>query len=179
MITLTDKFWARALAATAIVAAGLTLSGCSLLNEVTNTTERDDDGEVVEGNDDASAFSIKVGDCLNEPEETAEGVETVPIVPCDDEHDYEAYESIILDDGDFPGDDVVSDAAEEGCFGDAFTEFVGLSYQESVLEVYVFTPTQETWDQLNDREILCLINDVDQTSGDLVPTTGSLEGSAK
>lgn len=161
----TEKFWTRALAVTAIAAAGFALAGCSLLNQVTNTTERDDSGAPVATNEGADVFDLKVGDCFNT--DATGSVSEVDIVPCGDAHDYEAYESIIMDGDTYPGDDATTSQADEGCSA-AFETFVGLAYADSTLSLTSLYPTQETWDELNDREILCLVYDeAGQTEGSL------------
>ena len=168
--TTTSTRWARAIAVTTIAAAGLLLSGCSLLNQVTNTTQRDASGTATAENDDADVFSIKVGDCLNDA--TATGtVTTAPIVPCSKPHDSEAYKSIIMADGDFPGEDAVKTQADQGC-ADAFPDFVGIAYDDSNLSISYYFPTSDSWAN-GDREILCTIYD------DGVKTTGTLKGAAR
>ena len=164
--TTTSTRLARLIAVTTIAAAGLLLSGCSLLNQVTNTTERDASGSPTAENDDADVFSIKVGDCLNDA--TASGtVTTAPIVPCSQPHDSEAYKSILMKDGDFPGEDAVKAQADQGC-ADAFPDFVGIAYDDSNLNISYYFPTSDSWAN-GDREILCTIYD------DGVKTTGTLK----
>jgi hypothetical protein len=170
-MTITDKRWARVLAMTAIAAAGFMLAGCSLLNQATNTTERDDDGTVVESNEGADVFTIKVGDCFNYGA-SGDTVSEVDIVPCDDAHDYEAYESVIMDGDTYPGETATQDQADADCLA-PFESYVGISYDSSTLNYTSFYPTQDTWDQLNDREILCLVTDPNGQ------TTGSVKGAAK
>jgi len=160
----------RLLAITTIAAAGLLLSGCSILNQLTNTTQRDASGTPTAENDNADVFSIKVGDCLNDA--TASGtVTTAPIVPCSKPHDSEAYKSILMKDGDFPGDEAVKTQADQGC-ADAFPDFVGIPYDDSKLSISYYFPTTDSWSN-GDREILCTIYD------DGVKTTGTLKGAKR
>lgn len=169
-MTTTSTTWTRVIAVTTIAAAGLLLSGCSLLNQITNTTQRDPSGTPTAANDDADVFSIKVGDCLNDA--TASGtVTTAPIVPCSQPHDSEAYKSITMKDGDFPGQDAVKTQADEGCAA-AFADFVGLSYDDSNLKISYYFPTSDSW-ATGDREILCTIYD------DGVKTTGTLKDATR
>lgn len=156
----------RLIAVTTIAAAGLLLSGCSLLNQVTNTTPRDASGSATAANNNADVFSIKVGDCLNDA--TASGtVTTAPIVPCSQPHDSEAFTSITMKDGDFPGTDAVKAQADQGCAG-AFPGFVGIPYNDSKLDISYYFPTSDSWAN-GDREILCTVYD------DGVKTTGTLK----
>ena len=156
----------RLIAVTTIAAAGLLLSGCSLLNQVTNNTPRDASGSATAANNNADVFSIKVGDCLNDA--TASGtVTTAPIVPCSQPHDSEAFTSITMKDGDFPGTDAVKAQADQGCAG-AFPGFVGIPYNDSKLDISYYFPTSDSWAN-GDREILCTVYD------DGVKTTGTLK----
>jgi hypothetical protein len=54
-----------------------------------------------------------------------------------------------------------------------FKGFVGRSYEESALDLFAIYPTQESWSQLNDREVICAIYRVDYKK-----LTGSTKGSA-
>jgi hypothetical protein len=149
-------------------AALLLLSGCSLL--APSGSAPSPTHTAGPGSDDASAFEIRVGDCLNDA--TASGtVTTVPIVPCTEPHDSEAYASIMLDDGDFPGDDAIQEKANAGCV-EQFTEFVGLEYNASELEYTFYFPSEDSWSQ-GDREILCEVYDPESQ------TTGTLRGAAR
>jgi hypothetical protein len=166
----------RALAVAAVAAAGIALSGCSLLNQVTNTTQRDGDGKVTATNEDADVFSIKVGDCLNDADVQGETT-TTPIVPCSKEHDSEAFQHFILDDGDYPGDDAIEQAGESDCGGQAFTDFIGVASDSSVIGYSYYYPTKDSWGN-GDREIMCTVYQMDE-SGNPVKTTGSLKGIGK
>jgi hypothetical protein len=163
-----EKIWARSLAAMAIGAATVALAGCSLLGQVGGGTGTDDGG-TGEGTD-TDAFSIKVGDCLNDAS-VAEEVTSVPVIECSEAHDSEAYASIIMPDGDFPGDDAVTTAAEDGCLAE-FEGYVGIPYEESALEISYYFPTEASWGN-GDREILCTVYDPNGQS------TGSAQGTSK
>lgn len=153
-----------------LTAVALLAGGCSMPSE----PERDDAGAIVETAAEADVFSITVGDCINDPEDTeAVEVQSVEAVPCTDPHDNEAYYAEDLPDGDFPGEDEVQAAAEEICLRE-FEAFVGLSYEESRLGAFPFTPTQESWEAGDDREVLCMVYDA---AGE--PLVGSVEGIAE
>lgn len=73
----------------------------------------------------------------------------------------------------YPGDSETQDQANTAC--DApFTEYVGLTWDESIYDYSFYYPTEETWNDpvLNDREILCLIKADDDSD-----ITGSVKGS--
>jgi hypothetical protein len=163
------------LAATAIVALTLTLSGCSALDSVTDLLG--DDSGVVEGEGEAQdVFTIVVGDCINDA--AAEGeISSVPTVDCSEPHDSEAYLAFDME-GDvlFPGDDTVQAAADKGC-GEAFEAFVGIPYDESLVDYGYYFPSEGTW-LTGDREIVCLAYETDEDGND-IQTTGSLKGSKR
>jgi len=116
--------------------------------------ERDATGAVVAEGEE-SAFDLAVGDCLRTIDIDAE-VMSVPLVPCAEPHDGEVYDSFELPDGEYPGEEAVSAAAETGCI-DRFQDFVGTPYEDSVLEVFFYNPTRRSWALADDREVLCVI----------------------
>ena len=156
--------------AAGLAVAALLVGGCGLSGE----PERDESGAIVETAAAADIFSIAVGDCTNDPEDDdAEEVVSVEAVPCDGPHDNEAYHAEDLPDGEFPGEEAVLEAAEEICLSQ-FEAFVGLPYEESRLSVFPYRPTQEGWEQAEDREVLCMVYD---TAGE--PLVGSVAGIAE
>ena len=166
-----EKIWARSLVAIAIGAATVALAGCSLLGQNGGGGNDSDGGDTGTGEGtDTDAFAIKVGDCLNDATVSDE-VSSVPVVDCSEAHDSEAYASIIMPDGDFPGEDAVTAAAEDGCLAE-FEGYVGIPYDDSSFEVSFYFPTEGSWSG-GDREILCTVYDPNGQ------TTGSAKGSAK
>jgi hypothetical protein len=134
-------------------AAWLVLFGGAIAWAALSEPERDDAGAVVAEGDE-SAFELAVGDCLRSIDE-GEAM-SVPLVPCAEPHDGEVYDSFALPDGDYPGDETVATAAETGCI-DRFQAFVGVPYEDSVLEVFYYNPTRRSWTLADDREVLCVI----------------------
>lgn len=140
--------------------AGLGLVGVGLAGIAgQDDTTRDEAGAIVEAGD-LGAFRIRIGDCIGGGIDDL--VETVDGVPCDQPHEYEIYYAFNLPegDGDFPGETEVEDQSNEGCFG-AFESFVGLPYEDSIYGFNVLTPTEGSWDEVDDREVLCLIGNYD------------------
>ena len=168
-ITTDSKPWVRALSITAIAAAGLLLSGCSLLGQVSNITGNGGDSTDTGTEDDV--FKLVPGDCFND-ESDADTVSTVDIVECSVPHTYEAFASIIMDQSEYPGEDETQSQADEAC-NQPFIDYVGLDYDESKYDYTFFYPTEETWNdpQLQDREILCMAIDDDKAD-----ITGSIKG---
>ena len=58
----------------------------------------------------------------------------------------------------------------------AFETYVGIDYDNSTLYLSYYYPTEETWTEINDREILCIVTTTDDFT---TKTTGSVKGSAK
>ena len=118
--------------------------------------------------EDTDVFALRVGDCLNEMEYGAdEGISEVPMIDCEEPHDFEVYHTGDLDDATFPGEEEVAELAAEECH-DAFEDFVGLDYDSSSLDFTTLFPTEEGWEDYDDREVLCLVLDpAGQTSGTL------------
>ncbi|WP_243225810.1 septum formation family protein [Microbacterium sp. CIAB417] len=164
----------RALAlAGSAVALSIALSGCSAITSVfSGDAPRDEEtGEVTEESN-ISIFQLKLGDCL--PADAMSGAEQTDadVVPCDEPHGYEVYHEFELADGEFPGSDAIQTEVEAQCLP-AFGEFVGLSYDESTLDITWYEPTESSWTEGNDRLVQCLILD---PAGDV---EGSLKGAAR
>ncbi|WP_168627910.1 septum formation family protein [Cryobacterium sp. BB307] len=137
----------RVLGIAAVLAASVTMSGCSVIG-----------GLLGGGN---NVFTLKVGDCFNEGTLVNDEVADVPIVECSEPHLYEVTKSVILEDGDYPGEDEVVGQAEDECFV-AFEDYIGASWEQSgSLDYSYFVPTTETWNDADDREILCLVVDLE------------------
>lgn len=136
---------------------------------------RDDSGAIVESGQ-AVVTDIQVGDCFNAVgavDEYGGEIETVPMVPCSEAHDFEAYHEFQLEDGNgfYPGDSEVATAADQGCY-DGYEAFVGVPLEKSELGFSSMSPTAGSWVDFEDRRVLCIV------SGD-ERVTGSLEGSAR
>lgn len=153
----------RAIAGVVVVAAAA-FGGAGIFDD---NTVRDESGAIIESGG-LGALSIQIGDCVNLPD--SDYVESLEALPCTAAHDAEAFEAFDMSDGDFPGDEAVQDAAIAGCY-DAFEPFVGVAYEDSVLGMYWLYPTPETWDEYDDREILCMVTDYDGSK-----LTGSMRG---
>lgn len=137
------------LAAAAIV--GLALSACGAPD-----AKRDESsGEITEAAD-ADVFSLTVGDCLDLTDETDEtAVETLPTVPCTEPHNAQVFAEQALAMDELPVEQDLFDLADQFCY-DQFAGYVGLAYEESVLEVTYLYPTQESWDQ-GDDVLQCVV----------------------
>ena len=168
----------RPVASTALVAsAALVLTGCAAAQSFVGGVEpeRDEEtGAVVEAVQ-ADAFSLRVGDCLTSGTapvvEEVQDIESVPTVPCDQEHDSEVYAAHVMTQAEYPGDEAVVTAADDFCYAE-FEGFVGMAYEDSALLFSTMFPSPDSWKLADDREILCVV--VDEAGG----LTGTLAGAA-
>ncbi len=154
----------------AVLACGLAVSACS--NSATSdSSERDASGEVTEAGQ-VGVFRLQQGDCIAEASEE-DVLDSLPVVPCGEPHQLEIYHVFDLADGDWPGEQAVRDRSAEGCLA-AFTGFVGVDFEQSVYDVTPLMPTEASWEQIDDREVLCALFELD---GSL--RTGSARGTAR
>lgn len=156
----------------AALALMFSLSGCSFIDGLTSGSDanRDEQGNVQE-QENIDVFSLKLGDCKMADDTTGD-IMDVDVVPCDEPHDEEVFFEYTMDKGEY--DPVaVQNAGEETCYGQNFTDFVGVAWDDSTLDVWYLSPNQQSWEDANDRLIQCIISD---PAGQ---TTGSLKDSKK
>ena len=119
----------------------------------TMAAERNASGEVTEAGS-VDAFEIRVGDCFNDDAFESTEISEIRAVPCTDAHDNQVYAAYDLT-GEWPGDDRVAELAYEGCHA-RFQGAIGKSYEDSVLDYTAIYPTEGSWKQRSDREVLCV-----------------------
>ncbi|TDD69673.1 hypothetical protein E1262_12010 [Jiangella aurantiaca] len=129
-------------------------------------TPAEDETEAPEG-DTQDVFDVGLGDCISNFN-AEEQVSELTVIPCEEEHDQEVFAVFEVPDGDFPGSEAFQTQVESDCVSE-FETFVGMPYNESVLEIQWLEPTEESWAQ-GDRELVCTVLD---PSG---PVSGTLEG---
>jgi hypothetical protein len=98
-------------------------------------------------------------------------VSEVPVVPCDQPHDEEVFFDFLLTGDEYPGEEAIQTEADNTCLVE-FERFVGLAYDSSTLDYYAYRPSEESWTQLSDRAVSCVIFD---PAGQV---TGTLAGAA-
>jgi hypothetical protein len=154
-----------------ILGIGIAIAAGAFLVYSTMPADRDSSGAIVaEGSLDA--FQMRVGDCFDDgsafAEENAE-VGDVPGVPCSKPHDNEVYAVFDVSVATFPGEQM-ADMAHEGCL-ERFESFVGRDYESSSLDIATLYPSRESWNEQNDREVVCAVYDIE-----LAKLTGSVKG---
>lgn len=160
----------RNVAILSIGLASLALAGCSLLGggggaKPTPTASEAPTEKSI------NIFDTRVGDCLNDAD-AGDVVGDVPLVDCDKPHDSEVFFVGTLPDGDYPGDDNASDAADALC-AQPFIDFVGKPYETSAYDYTWYSPTAEAWGN-GQREVHCVA-----VSDDKSKLTGTLAGVEK
>ena len=129
-------------------------------------------GEGGEGN----VFSLKVGDCFHEGDDEGEEIENVEIVDCDEPHQYEVYAAVDLEapnDARFPGYDHLDSVTSSLCL-DHFDEYVGVTYEDSLLGIRTLSPSRDSWEELGDRGVICALFDLED-----LYMEGSMKGSRR
>jgi hypothetical protein len=131
--------------------------------------DRDESGAIVaEGTVDA--FQMQVGDCFDDGSTFDDDeVNSVAGVPCSKPHDNEVYALFDVTQTSFP-EDGMAEIAHEGCLA-RFEGFVGKDYDSSSLDIATLYPSRESWNQQNDREVVCVVYDMDANK-----LTGSVKG---
>jgi len=123
-----------------------------------NDASRDGSGEIV-GSGDLDVWTLQVGDCFDDPADLDDVVFDVAALPCSEPHDNEVF-SLVPIAGTFgetyPGDAALQEYSYEACIGEPFDSYVGTDYLDSSLEVFTFTPSDESWDE-GDREVVCVL----------------------
>lgn len=152
----------------ALIAGVFLLTACS-----SDDTTRNEDGEIVEGGE-LGVFAVQEGDCINFPD-ADDLVDAFDAVACDEPHDGEIYELFDIEGfDDFPGDAAVSTEGSDGCLT-AFETFVGIDYNSSIFFFTFFSPTEDTWNELDDREVICVLTPAEGEP----QLVGSAEGTAQ
>jgi hypothetical protein len=123
-----------------------------------------------EGASGNSSLSLDKGECFDVPGATFdEDVYDVDKVSCSGEHDGEVFGTVPLSGSSYPGDDYVTDTAEDKCWDlrDSYTMDPWALTDD--VDVYYLTPTRESW-RWGDREITCVFAHTDERG----TLTGSL-----
>ena len=136
---------------------------------ISTAAERNAAGEITTAGA-VDAFEVRVGDCFDDEAFANTEISEIPAVPCSEPHDNEIYATFDIS-GDWPGDERVEELAYEGCF-ERFAGAIGKSYEDSVIDYTTIYPTQGSWKQRDDREVICVAYHVE-----FEKLTGSIIGS--
>jgi len=147
----------------------LVLVGGGAIGGLIFNAGRSDTGEIAKPGD-LTVGDLRVGDCYDLKDPTAEELDQVIARPCTHEHEFEMIFVGSLEAGAFPGADGFATYVDEHCLA-AFETFVGTPYADSRLDVFWLEPTQAAW-TAGDRSVQCAV--YDPRNARLI---GSLKGS--
>ncbi|MDW4909526.1 DUF4190 domain-containing protein [Streptomyces sp. ADMS] len=132
------------------------------------------DGFKEAAREENSTFSLAKGDCFDTLDGSLEGLAyDVDTVPCSVAHDGEVFASFQLPSGAYPGDDRVTELADDKCYALQDSYAMDTWAVPGDADVYYLTPTRQSW-RLGDHEVTCVFGNVD-AQGTL---TGSLRNDA-
>jgi hypothetical protein len=119
----------------------------------------------------STVLRLEVGDCFDDPE-SFESVSSVDTVDCSEPHDNEVYHvESYTESSTYPGKTIIEEAAFTACL-EAFEAFIGIPYSDSRFDIAALWPSSESWEEADDREIVCAVYDIDG-----IRLTGSVAGS--
>ncbi|HET8776174.1 MAG TPA: septum formation family protein [Candidatus Limnocylindria bacterium] len=119
------------------------------------TAKRDSAGSITDSGS-LQIQDVRIGDCFDVGDE--EEVSEVAAGPCTDPHGYEMFHLATWSGADaYPTDDAMLDFIIQACVP-VFEEYVGMSYETSVIDFVPFTPTEEGWND-GDRVVQCALVD--------------------
>lgn len=154
------------------VAALALLTGCASTGSDATATGSPTATPAEEEGIAVNFLELNVGDCFDIPSSLPAG-EALRYSSCEVLHQYEAYAQFTAAEGEFPGTDAIDAFANESC-EPAFREFVGEAWQQSTYDFQFIVPSEATWDELQDRSVLCMVTQLNE-----LPWTGSAEGTAR
>lgn len=115
-------------------------------------------------NDDSvRPTSLQTGDCLKTIP-SGDWVLSIDAVTCDQPHTGEVFATIVIPDGDYPGDSVIA-SYQDQC-GPAMAEWFPEAMTDDSIGLYLLYPTEETW-QAGDRSVTCIATTDDARTGSL------------
>jgi len=122
---------------------------------------------VASGN--VSAGNIKVGACFTDTSATT--VTTIKTVSCTKTHDSEVFDNQVVTSDSYPTSDEWDAFAQQYCLP-AFASYVGIDYNDSVLNIGYYIPDSNSWSH-GDKTLTCYATD---PNGGL---TSSIKGSGR
>lgn len=119
---------------------------------------------------DTPANDFEAGECTND--DLSGRIEEIDTVDCDEEHTAEAIGQFDVEGDDFPGATEIQAEADETCQGSVFEDYVGVPYEESIYLATGIPPSEQSWNDADDRTVICIVTGT--TDGSALD--GSVEG---
>lgn len=136
-------------------AVAITSSGCSWFGGSSNSKS-------------VSVFSIKPGQCFQTPSEVHAQLSELDRRSCDKPHTREAYAVVDYASSGataastYPGEQALTAFAEGAC-AQHYRDYVGVDYLDSSLFFTYLMPSARSWQQDDDRKVICFVMGAGQT----------------
>jgi hypothetical protein len=129
---------------------------------------------------DISVFSVKPGECFSAPKDVKVQLSTLTKKPCSREHTQEAYAVVAFAPpggagataarptavpsltSSYPGSDVLTTFAQGAC-AQRYAGYVGVDYLDSSLFFTYLLPSARSWEQADDRDVICFVTTTGST----------------
>jgi hypothetical protein len=111
-----------------------------------------DNGEGAPG-----VFTANPGECMD-------SIDPNPMISCDDPHDREVFYTYNIDDTEFPGEDALDENVRTECTAQ-FEAYVGAPLESSSFELRAMYPSEATFGQAGDTEVICLLSSAETVTG--------------
>lgn len=100
-------------------------------------------------------LTLAEGDCFDSPGGLEGWTVDVDRMPCARPHNGEVFAVVMLPDGRYPGEDGLTDTAEERCYDLQDTYVMDTWALPAEVDVYYLLPSRQSWN-VGDREITCI-----------------------
>ncbi|MFT4658955.1 MAG: hypothetical protein ACJAXA_000763 [Candidatus Aldehydirespiratoraceae bacterium] len=130
-----------------------------------------DDANGITNEDVTKLGQTAVGTCLQFGDDVGEEITELPVIACNVPHSHEIYAIVTSGETVYPGFDALEETALTECLG-AFEDYIGVSPFDSSLIYSWLVPTLNSWNEEEDREIICVA-----ANGNAAPLSQSFRGS--
>jgi hypothetical protein len=159
-----------------------TVAACSSSSSTADESTRNSDGEVIDSGD-VGVFALQVGDCIDASaflDTVSDGDETevdaFAALPCTEPHTGEVVyvdDQFFADLDEFPTSDELYEQGTTACT-EALDEYTGTVYESSSFDFAPLIPTEESWDKIDDRGLVCVGVTLNEAQDATIETTESM-----
>jgi hypothetical protein len=133
--------------------------------DATQGISRDANGQISK-QQKASPARLRAGDCLNTPDSQGTEINKITVMPCSIPHNAQDIAEVTIPDGSYPGASSLQSTGSNLCLSH-YIAYLGTSHTD--LEPYLFYPSKQRWNDLDDHKVHCV----------LVNTDGNVTGQIK
>jgi len=148
----------RAVSGIALVIAAFALSSCGWLGHSSKTVS-------------VSVFSVQPGQCFTAPAQVKAQLSNLNRIECTSPHSQESYALVAYTNPNgttsstYPGNDLLANFAQGAC-AQRFSSYVGVDYLDSSLFFTYLLPSARSWEQGDDRNVICFLTTTGSTTLD-------------